>query len=753
MRPYERLADNEFEDLVGDLIGEVEGHVYERFKRGRDLGIDLRHIDGEEVDVIQCKHYPNSTLSHLRAAARKEADRLKALDVPPSRYRFVTSLGLTPGNKKELATILSGPWLTGPGDVLGVDDLEALLDAKPTVERRHVKLWLAGGTALSTLLNADVYNRSRALLDTIAAVLPLYVQTDAFLRAHEKLGKEHVCLISGRPGIGKTTLAQMLVADATSQGFEPIEVSYDVNEAWEVFDPEQKQIFYYDDFLGTTTLGELKKNEDQRLVRFIAAVATNPNSLFVLTTREYIYRQARKLYESFERSGIDGTRFLLRLSDYQRLDRAKILYNHVFHAANLPVETRHSLVNGNGYLRIVDHRLFNPRLIEAITSGYSDDEVAEGIDFVDYAVAVLDDPEVLWRRVYENQLLDPERALAQALVTMSLPAQVGDLEQAYVSLATTLGLPAGKTDFDAALAVLDDSLIETTMPENQHIANFVNPGVEDFIRGRLVGSQPALMASVASAVFFDQLRTLWSLRTPGEPNDILRLAIAEHGVELFESDSAVWLRIHHLDDTISRQRASRALEQRLVFLLRLIDSDEGFDALRKFAANRVDWFAARWRGGAGNEPGAVALVRLLLAEDPPLTPPSDLFEDMKILLKSTAGAPTDYQRLLEARELAPDEFSEEEMEEIGEQFLEQAISDLEDNPEVFSSVEEIDLYSVVAEELGIELDPDVVEQARDQLGAALDRREEMELEQMERGPRGSPAEQSQMDTLFARLLD
>jgi hypothetical protein len=403
MRPYERLADNEFEDLIGDLLGAEENCRYERFRRGPDQGVDLRYFNGSSLEIVQCKHYTGSSISHLRAQARHEAERLTEVEPRPDRYRFVTSLGLTPANKREIAAIFGG-WMDDSNQVFGRDDVDALLDKQPQVERRHVKLWLAGGTALQALLNADVANRSGALLRAINRALPLYVQTPALLDAHGKLGEEHVCLISGRPGIGKTTLAQMLIADAVSQGYEPIEISNDIEEGWRSLDRETPQIFYYDDFLGTTTLGEMNKNEDQRLVSFISEIAERPNARFVLTTREYILQQARALYESFGRSNLDARKFLLTLDSYRRIDRAKILYNHVFHSQTLPPCARESLAAEAGYRRIIRTDLFNPRLIDAITSEFGDAEVEAGVDFVDYAVSVLEDPEALWRRAFETQI-------------------------------------------------------------------------------------------------------------------------------------------------------------------------------------------------------------------------------------------------------------------------------------------------------------------------------------------------------------
>lgn len=79
-------------------------------------------------------------------------------------------------------------------------------------------------------------------------------------------------------------------------------------------------------------------------------------------------------------------------------------------------------------------------------------------------------------------------------------------------------------------------------------------------------------------------------------------------------------------------------------------------------------------------------------------------------------------------------------------------------PETFSnddSLEEIDLYAIVAEELGIEIDPEIVEEARQELGTALDRQVDMEMERMrgDGGRAGWASELGEMDVLFSRLVE
>jgi hypothetical protein len=559
-------------------------------------------------------------------------------------------------------------------------------------------------------------------------------------------------------GIGKTTLAQMLVADAIKQGFEPIEVSRNIDEAWRVFDPESPQIFYYDDFLGTITLGELEKNEDQSLVSFIAAIAQRSNALFVLTTREYIYKQAHALYESFERAGVDARKFLLTVDDYGLIDRAQILYNHVFHAENLPEAARHSLVDESGYRQIVEHELFNPRLIEAITAEYGFRQVEEGVDFVEYAVSALEDPELIWRRVYENQIEDRERTLLHALVTMPLPAQLGDLCKAFLSLAEERGLGVGETDFEAALEVLDDSLITTHWTEGEHIAQFANPSIHDFVRKRLAGSPSSIRLAIQAVCFSDQMWSINKMLDLVEIPDDLAAPMAARRLDLFESDSIIWTRSVPSPGTLRLIRTHRHLEGRLVSILELIDHRQGseFDRLRAAAAERLEGLRENWRRGVGSEHNALRLLQALSADDAALGPPDGILEDIKHLLVARAWAPYDYRRLIDFRYDFPDVFSEEEMDEVAEQFRSQAEEVLAHEAEKIPSGEDLQAYGIVAEELGVTLDEQRFQEAAKTIARVVEqeeRRFERYEEDWEEPYDGDVAEQEEMDTLFRRLLD
>src|SRR5262249_22174098 len=149
---------------------------------------------------------------------------------------------------------------------------------------------------------------------------PLFVQNDAFPRAQEILDDSRVVIISGEPGIGKTTLAEMLLFAHLEQGFQPVVIEGEIDEGKRLFDAHTKQIFYFDDFLGETLLPErpelLAKNQDSSLVHFMDAIRATQASRFILTTREHILRTALSASEKLRRGSIIAHKCLLELRDY-----------------------------------------------------------------------------------------------------------------------------------------------------------------------------------------------------------------------------------------------------------------------------------------------------------------------------------------------------------------------------------------------------------------------------------------------------
>src|SRR6185369_13434591 len=239
------------------------------------------YIDDHTNLVIQSKHYAESGFSALTSNLRRK-ERAKVDLLGPSRYILATSVPLTPNRKDELLEILN-PHCLGPSDICGREDLNSLLSQNGDIERRHFKLWLTSESVLRRVLAAGIFSDSEAHLDRVRLRLRRYVPNSSYDRAQALLDKHHYCIIAGLPGIGKTTLAEVLLADLVDrQGFEAFRIAHDLSEIRPVKNSKSKQVFYFDDFLGKTSLEKLQKNEDQRLLELMEEVAANPNWRFIL---------------------------------------------------------------------------------------------------------------------------------------------------------------------------------------------------------------------------------------------------------------------------------------------------------------------------------------------------------------------------------------------------------------------------------------------------------------------------------------
>ncbi len=750
MRPFERFSPYEFEGIVGDLLGTDRAVTYERFRRGPDLGIDLRRYGADgELEVVQCKHYLGSSLSQLRGAARAEHKRLERLDPAPSSYWFVTSQQLSPQNKSALLEDLV-PWIDRPDHILGANDLEALLDSHPEVERRHVKMWLPGGTALAALLRAGTYHRSRALVTDIELDLHLYVQTNALRDAREILHREGLCLVSGPPGIGKTTLARMLLAESIHDGWEPIEISHDVSEAWDVLDPEVRQVFYYDDFLGTTTLGELEKNEDRRLISLIEQISKSGNARFLLTTREYILQQASGLYETFRRADLPHRRFLLTLEGYSRFDRALILHNHLYHSSLAP-----SVLEGIGdeqrYERIIDHRNFNPRLIELIVGqAIAGRELKDGEEFVARAEAVLENPTELWRTAFERQLDPAQQGILLVLLSMPSQAQLGDLETAHASYCRQQGIPVRTGLFADCLRVADDTFTSSSRPEDQILITFANPSIEDFVRSQLT---PGLIESLLrSSSFFEQFQQVMRLADQADA-PIDRGLVTATAIRLFDSETAEWIIHRHWDDRETRERYRRGPEIRLSHLIDLVRHGQATEELIPWVERQLESMVGVWATGDGDAWRLVDLATKLVVDEPPRAP-TGWKSAIKTALINGAVQPELYRELVSYRELCPEAFTSADWSDVQSSFMSEAHDDLKWNASEFSSEDVVDEYLLAAEELGLELDSRLVNAAREEISQRIADREpddEYDPDLWRDRVRDRESEAAEIDDLFRRL--
>jgi hypothetical protein len=351
-------------------------------------------------------------LAALRAyLVKSEAPKVEKLK--PARYLMVTSVPLGRQDKQSISEIFA-PYVISPADILGNEDIQDYLRDHPEMARQHYKLWLASADVLTLMFNAPIIGRSAFKTDEVLAFAPKYVRTHCHEAAQLRLDDHGSIIIIGEPGIGKSTLAEQLVLNYAVDGYELCFIQGSMEEAESVWSPDRKQIFYFDDFLGRNYLDAISRSHDSLVLGFMRRVQKDKKKRFILTSRTTIMQQGKSLSELFVAHNIDQEEYEVRITDVSAIEKAHILYNHIWFSDLDPAFVEQLYVDKR-YREIVSHRNFNPRLISFITDAHKIAGIqAEG--YWQYVKATLDNPRNIWRGVFQNQL-DQLGRLMVSLVT------------------------------------------------------------------------------------------------------------------------------------------------------------------------------------------------------------------------------------------------------------------------------------------------------------------------------------------------
>ena len=507
---FSTLNSSDLEILVCDLLNadlpKNSLVKYRTFKDGRDMGIDILH-SSEKNDfehVGQVKHYYRTGYKGMiRTVNKDEIQKAKKLN--PKKYIFATSVDLSIYNVKEIRDLYN-PLIKRIDDIYGKADLNRLIEENPDVLQRNLKLWFSDSSILSLVLNSDLDFRSSYFSEyELKRRLRMYVRTEIFDSTRLNLNKNRFIIITGEPGVGKTSLAEMLVLEYIAEDYNLTYIIDDIKEAERVLKPdESKQIIYYDDFLGSNN-EEIKKAKGSEavLISLLKRVQKYPNKLMVLTTRNHLLINCVTESEKLKRYNIVEKASLITLKEYDYKIKESLLYNHI-EESDLDQKLLEILKKKELIDFILSHKNFSPRSIEFITKKDNFKEMGVRA-FEEFIKSNFNNPAEIWRHAYERQITEDDRILLNTLFSFGEEVEDDILQNAFYS-RISFEVKTNNKQKEINSYTRSIKRLEGVFILRKHgLIDFINPSLIDFLFNYIKQDKDEVFRIASSVRYISQL--------------------------------------------------------------------------------------------------------------------------------------------------------------------------------------------------------------------------------------------------------
>lgn len=366
------LGWHSFQQLCHSILREILGQTVQSFLDVNDGGRDGAfsgswNPSGTEdligQFVVQCK------FTKLPSKSLQASDMSDELD----KAERLVARGLC-----DVYILMTNAGVSGTADEQIVDQLKAAGVKKVRIlhrgwieqqicESKNLRSMVPrvyGLGDLGEILDTRAYQQATAVLESMRDDLAKVVVTESYRLAAKALDAHGFVLLIGEPAAGKTTVASLLaMASADKWGARVVKAS-SAKEMVKHWNPqESSQFFWVDDAFGATQHeGELVSGWNHVLLEMRAIVKSG--SKIVLTSRDYVYKQARQKLKEADFPLFQQSQTVVDVHDLTAEERAQILYNHL-KLGQQPREFRariEDLLEG-----VADHRRFIPEIARRLS--------------------------------------------------------------------------------------------------------------------------------------------------------------------------------------------------------------------------------------------------------------------------------------------------------------------------------------------------------------------------------------------------
>lgn len=503
---FKNLSDYEFEVLCKDILEIKTNKVFNTFAKGKDGGVDIRGLENEKM-VAQVKHYICSPVSNLIGNLKKEVEKINKLSF--EEYYLFTSKSLSAKKIDEIYLLFQNI-MSSKENIFDEGRLESLLKQEEylRVVKEHYKLWLASSNILDIVFNRNIFIDTEELMFEIKEESKLFVKTSAYHNAFKILNEDRLVIIQGNPGVGKTIISKMLILFYASENYIVRYASDNsVKELKKAIscNPDLKEIILVDDFLGQHYLS-LKENQTNEINALVSYIMRNPNKRLILNTRITIFKEAMRINHKFktfmEKDSIK--KYLINVDEMSLVEKAKVFYNHLYFK-ELPQQHFKDLLINNRYMDIIQHKNYNPRVIEFVTTKSRYLEV-ENEKYYIYILENLDNPKDVWDQVFEENIEIVDRILLFCLYSLTNNVVcIEVLETAFLHWINNIEIDKTKDQYGNSLKRLSESMIKLIDMDGKHFVGVINPSVNDYLQHKIASTISITYSILKNATYIEQI--------------------------------------------------------------------------------------------------------------------------------------------------------------------------------------------------------------------------------------------------------
>ncbi|WP_406436651.1 hypothetical protein OHB14_61765 [Streptomyces sp. NBC_01613] len=331
-----------FQDLCAAVLREVWAQSVHAFADSNDGGRDGAFygtwqqppdpIGVQDVPdgpfVLQCKHTKKADTTLTPSELSNEFDKAQALVDQGlcSSYILLTNAR---GSGTSEATIRQRLLDAGVRYPLILDGQWICNTIASHQRLRTFVPRVYGLGDLSQILDQRAYTQAQALLDYLKDDLATFVVTDAYRRATQALQEHGFVLLLGEPGAGKSVIAETLAMTALDRWGCLTVKAPDAAGLVRHWNPDEpKQFFWVDDAFGTVRHERhLTDAWSRHMLEVMTAV--HAGAKIVLTSRDYIYRDARPHLKESTYLRQNEQQVVVDTAQITATERRQILYNHI----------------------------------------------------------------------------------------------------------------------------------------------------------------------------------------------------------------------------------------------------------------------------------------------------------------------------------------------------------------------------------------------------------------------------------------